>query len=77
MATKTLTITEDAYERLDALKEDNESFSEVIRRLTSKVRLTDFAGILSDEEAKTVKKRISHLREESAKRMEQTRKVLQ
>ena len=30
MATKTITITEDAYERLNALKEDYESFSEAI-----------------------------------------------
>ncbi len=77
MATKTLTITEDAYDRLGALKENNESFSEVIRRLTSKVRLTDFAGILTNEESTKVKEKISRLKEESAKRMKQTRKILQ
>ena len=77
MATKTLTITEDAYERLDALKENKESFSEVIRRLTSKVRLTDFAGILTDEETKKVKEKISRLREESVKRMKKTKDLLQ
>ncbi len=76
MATKTLTITEDAYSRLYALKENNESFSEVIRRLTSKIYLTDFVGILSNEETKRVKERISNLREESTKRMNQTRKLL-
>ena len=34
MATKSLTITEDAYERLRSHKRDDESFSDVIGRLT-------------------------------------------
>lgn len=34
MASKTITITEDAYEKLAAHKREDESFSEVIRRLT-------------------------------------------
>lgn len=73
MATKTLTITEDAYERLHAMKEENESFSEVIRRLTTKVKLSDFAGLLTNEEAMRVKERIAKAREESVKRMKAIR----
>lgn len=69
MATKTLTIAEDAYDRLNAIKEESESFSEVIRRLTCKVRLMDFAGILSDEETRKVKEKIRKMRESSAERM--------
>jgi predicted CopG family antitoxin len=69
MATKTLTITEDAYERLSALKEEGESFSEVIRRLTTKVRLSAFAGILTHEETKGVKEKIVKMRESSVDRM--------
>jgi predicted CopG family antitoxin len=34
MATKSLTITEEAYERLRAHKRDDESFTETIIRLT-------------------------------------------
>ena len=34
MATKTITVTEEAYERLVAFKGDDESFSEVLVRLT-------------------------------------------
>lgn len=35
MSTKTITITEDAYRQLRALKRADESFSDVIRRLTT------------------------------------------
>jgi predicted CopG family antitoxin len=34
MATKTLTVTEEAYERLKEHKRDDESFTETILRLT-------------------------------------------
>ena len=45
MASKTITITEDAYERLAAHKRGDESFSDVIRRLTSaKTDPLDSAG---------------------------------
>lgn len=35
MASKNITITEDAYERLKRFKREDESFSDVIRRLTN------------------------------------------
>lgn len=68
MATKTLTITEDAYERLNVLKEENESFSEVIRRVTTRVHLSDFAGLLTHAEAKNVREKIATLRNASTNR---------
>lgn len=76
MATKTITITEDAYERLNALKENQESFSEAIRRLTSKIKLSDFAGILNNEEARNMKERIRNLREASTERAKKIRERL-
>ena len=76
MATKTITITEDAYERLNALKKKEESFSEAIRRLTAKVKLTDFAGILTNEEAKSIKDKIAKSRELSSKRMRKIKEKL-
>jgi predicted CopG family antitoxin len=49
MATKTISIMDDAYERLLRVKLKDESFSDVVRRLTEKKKgdLLKYAGILS------------------------------
>ena len=44
MASKNITITESAYEQLRALKHDDESFSEVVERLTETADQMEFAG---------------------------------
>ena len=44
MVSKEITITESAYERLRALKRDDESFSELIERLTETTDPMEFAG---------------------------------
>ncbi len=51
MATKTLTVTEEAYERLKAHKREDESFTDTILRLTGADRdvLRGF-GTLADDE---------------------------
>jgi predicted CopG family antitoxin len=49
MATKTISLSEDAYERLKAMKRENESFSDVVRRLTRGVELEDYYGILDED----------------------------
>jgi len=74
MATKTLTITEDAYERLAAEKEKNESFSDVIVRKFGRHSLLELAGILSNKEAAEMKKHIKERREAMRKRMDETAK---
>lgn len=49
MATKTITIMEDAYELLKQEKTGNESFSEVIRKVIPKKKsIWDFVGAWSD-----------------------------
>lgn len=49
MAVKTITVTEDAYRALAALKREGESFSDVIRRITRTSRsLLEFAGDWKD-----------------------------
>lgn len=70
MATKTLTIMEDAYEILKAAKKENESFSDVIRReLGTKKDLKKFWGSWSKETAYETKRLIKESRELSRKRM--------
>ena len=57
MVTKTLTITEDAYNLLSGAKLKDESFSEEIKRLFSNKRrrpLSDFFGIISEEEGQEI-----------------------
>lgn len=44
MASKNITITEDAYDRLKALKRDDESFSDLVVRLTESADPMAFAG---------------------------------
>ncbi|PIN78427.1 hypothetical protein COV16_05915 [Candidatus Woesearchaeota archaeon CG10_big_fil_rev_8_21_14_0_10_34_8] len=72
MATKTLTIIEDAYNLLKENKLKEESFSEEIRRLfsrKSKRSLKDFFGILNDN-AEAMQKDLAKIRNEQIKLME-------
>lgn len=45
VASKTITIKEEAYRRLKALKKENDSFSEVIMKLTEPAR-NDFSDLI-------------------------------
>ena len=66
MATKTITITESAYNKLEKMKNrEKESFSEVIINIPikKKVKLIDFFGILSKESGKTLEENIKKARE--------------
>lgn len=47
--TKTVSVTEEAYDALTREKREGESFTDVIIRLTKRrARLSDFAGIWKD-----------------------------
>lgn len=67
MATKNISISEEAYKRLASLKHENESFSLVITRLTGKRSLADLCGVLSKEEADRLEENIKMVRREHAK----------
>lgn len=71
MGTKTISITDDAYERLKAEKGENESFSDVVMRLTSGVKLSDFHGVLSEETGRKLEENIKESREEHRDRREE------
>ena len=76
MATKTISITEEAYERLRMRKEKNESFTDVINKITGKRDIMEFAGILSDEDAEKIKKHIKKRRQASRERINRVREAL-
>lgn len=68
MATKTISLSEDAYERLRAMKREGESFSDVVRRLTAGVRLAEFHGALSAETAEALEAGIEAARSDRNER---------
>ncbi|MFQ5887095.1 MAG: antitoxin VapB family protein [Candidatus Hydrothermarchaeales archaeon] len=63
MASKTISLSEEAYEKLKAEKSKGESFSKVVKRLIKKRPLPAFAGAWKDleeekiEEIKNILKR--------------------
>lgn len=69
MSTKNISITEDAYARLAALKRPNESFSQVIRRITERRSILELAGILSASEAQEFKNSVKASRDLSKARL--------
>jgi len=76
MATKNISISVEAYERLKMMKEERESFTDVINRMTGKRSLLQLAGFLNDREAIQIKEHVKKLREDADKRIEMTREKL-
>ncbi|MFQ5815754.1 MAG: antitoxin VapB family protein [Candidatus Hydrothermarchaeaceae archaeon] len=71
MSVKTITIKDDIYKVLSSMKREGESFSDLLRRLTSrKVDITEFYGILSESNAvlEEMKKEILEERKRSVLR---------
>ena len=60
---KSIRLSEEAYERLAAHKRDDETFSEVVLRLAGERSLLELAGILTDEEADALRDAIEERRE--------------
>jgi len=72
MGTKNISISEEAYERLAALKRPNESFTEVVNRLTKKRSILELAGTITEVEGKEIRGEVEELREASSKRVKST-----
>jgi predicted CopG family antitoxin len=69
---KSIRLSEEAYERLDAHKREGETFSEVVLRLAGERSLLELAGILSDEEADALRDAVDERRERRGEELEET-----
>ncbi|MEK6825287.1 MAG: antitoxin VapB family protein [Nanoarchaeota archaeon] len=67
MATKNISLTEEAYRRLRGLGKENESFSEIVIRITGKPSLSKFFGVLSRESGEKLEKAIEERRNKHRK----------
>jgi len=76
MGTTTISLADDAYERLKAAKREEESFSDVVRRLTSGSELSEYFGVLDEEAAGELEAFIERRREDRAAAWEQRREQL-
>ena len=80
MTTKTITITEDAYNKIKHLKHENESFSKLFTRLTKEKHgnIDRFFGILKAKPAEIEKRRkhIVDIRNELSRDFEERIKKL-
>lgn len=65
---KVISLVPEAYERLKAKKRRGESFSDVVLRVTKKTNLSNFAGILTEKEGKTIERKVRQMRGKSRKR---------
>ncbi len=59
---KSIRLSDEAYERLVAHKREDETFSEVVLRLAGERSLLEIAGILTDEEADELRKAVAERR---------------
>jgi predicted CopG family antitoxin len=69
---KSIRLSEEAYERLAAHKREDETFSEVVLRLAGERSLLELAGVLSDEEADALREAIDERRGRRAAELEGT-----
>lgn len=76
MSTKTITITDEAYNRLKAAKEEGESFTKAIIKITKKNPLDALVGILTKEDANELRENIKGVRQKMEERIAETAKRL-
>lgn len=78
MGSKTISLSDEAYAKLKAEKKSGESFSDVVKRLTGRKSLLEFAGTwrdASEEKIEAVKEIMRKEREISERKRRQYAKV--
>jgi len=70
MGSRNISISDEAYHKLRDLKMKNESFTDVINRLTKKTSILELKGLLSISEADSILNSIEESRKLSRKRLE-------
>jgi len=51
---KVISISDEVYEMLKSMKRENESFSDVIKRLARRTTIKEFSGVLRKETAEEI-----------------------
>jgi predicted CopG family antitoxin len=74
---KSIRLTDEAYERLAAHKREDETFSEVVLRLAGERSLLDLAGILDDETAEDLRSAVEERRERRSEALDDVAETLQ
>lgn len=72
MSTKTITITDEAYNHLKSAKDEGESFTDAILRITNKDPLSKLVGLLTKKEADEMKAHIKASRTATEERIKKT-----
>lgn len=67
---RNIRLTEEAYRHLERRKQPGESFSDAVERIAGERSLLELAGILSDEEAETMREAIQERDEQSRDRLD-------
>lgn len=76
MATKTISVSEGAYNLLKSAKQENESFTDAIIRIANKDPLSKLVGILTKKEADAMREHIRKARRMTEERFARTRSRL-
>ena len=72
MGTRNISISDQAYAKLAAMKGPRESFTDVINRLAGKKSVLDLAGVLSAREAADLRSNVCIIRSHSKDRLAAT-----
>lgn len=68
VASRTVNLSQEAYDLLASLKQDRESFSDVVKRLAGERSLLEIVGVLDEQQAEKLHERIEAGRDRARRR---------